>query len=125
MIYSEAESFLSGINHERQDSGYHYSGIDIDTQNLPSGNSSVWQPELTNVLSAGQFSSAPNFHSINGYIYANNPPFEMCLGDDVIWYVTLTDRRATFSTCMATVSDIRARRAMRSVSMTALAKRST
>jgi FtsP/CotA-like multicopper oxidase with cupredoxin domain len=87
MIYSEAKSFLSGINHERQDSQYQYTGIDINTQNPPSGNSSVWRPELTNVLSAGQFSSAPSFHSMNGYMYANNPPFEMCLGDDVIWYV--------------------------------------
>jgi FtsP/CotA-like multicopper oxidase with cupredoxin domain len=24
---------------------------------------------------------------INGYIYANNPPFEMCANDNVIWYL--------------------------------------
>lgn len=24
---------------------------------------------------------------LNGYIYANNPPFEMCVNDNVIWYL--------------------------------------
>lgn len=27
------------------------------------------------------------YMQLNGYIYANNPPFEMCVDDNVIWYL--------------------------------------
>lgn len=29
----------------------------------------------------------PEFYVINGFVYANNPPFQMCVDDPVIWYV--------------------------------------
>ena len=28
-----------------------------------------------------------SFYTINGYIFSNNPTYEMCLNDKVIWYV--------------------------------------
>lgn len=28
-----------------------------------------------------------SFYTINGYIFANNPVYEMCLDDNVIWYL--------------------------------------
>ncbi|KAK4997832.1 hypothetical protein LTR66_002819 [Elasticomyces elasticus] len=51
------------------------------------GNYSFWHPQLTNLNAAGGFLFAPNWNTMNGYVYANSPPFEMCLDDKVIWYV--------------------------------------
>ncbi|KAI6842417.1 Cupredoxin [Hortaea werneckii] len=58
-----------------------------NTNNLWSGNYTVWHPQLVNLAGAGQWSEAPPFHTMNGYVFSNNPPFEMCVGDNVIWYV--------------------------------------
>ena len=54
------------------------------------GNYSVWHPQvvqLQNSMGILSSSQAPAFYSLNGRIYANNDPFEMCVGDKVIWYV--------------------------------------
>ncbi|KAK3678335.1 hypothetical protein LTR78_001632 [Recurvomyces mirabilis] len=59
----------------------------IDTNNLWSGNQTVWQPQVTNLAGSGQFQGASSFYTMNGYIFANNPTFDMCLNDNVIWYV--------------------------------------
>ncbi len=53
--------------------------------NLWSGNKTVWQPQIINLVGYSQFSDAPSFYTMNGYIFANNPTFEMCLNDKVIW----------------------------------------
>ncbi|KAL2353108.1 putative multicopper oxidase [Cryomyces antarcticus] len=58
----------------------------INTDALYSGNYSVWHPQLVNLAGANQFMGAPSFYSMNGYIFANNPTYEMCLNDKVIWY---------------------------------------
>lgn len=55
------------------------------------GNQSVWQPQVTNFMAAlNQLSSnqAPTFSAHNGFIYANGPPFEVCVNDPRIWYVS-------------------------------------
>lgn len=52
-----------------------------------SGNYSIWHPQLVNLGSSGQIGSAPKFYTLNGYVFANGPSFEMCLNDKVIWYV--------------------------------------
>ncbi|KAK5121863.1 hypothetical protein LTR85_004434 [Meristemomyces frigidus] len=62
-------------------------GFSIDTNNLWSGNYSVWHPQVVNLAGAGQFEGAPSFFTMNGYIFSNNPVYEMCLSDQVIWYV--------------------------------------
>lgn len=54
---------------------------------LSSGNQTVWHPQLVNLASSGQLSNAPSFYTISGYIFANNPTYEMCVNDKVIWYV--------------------------------------
>ncbi|TKA65742.1 hypothetical protein B0A49_05267, partial [Cryomyces minteri] len=64
--------------------GGSYGAINTDT--LYSGNYSVWHPQLVNLAGANQFMGAPSFYSMNGYIFANNPTYEMCLNDKVIWY---------------------------------------
>jgi hypothetical protein len=104
MIYNEGDSFLSGQNAAALESGnsssenssYLYDSAVISSQGgnvgsvnsdiLNLGNKSVWQPQFTNIAGANRFDGAPSVHSMNGYIFANNPTFEMCLGDNVIWY---------------------------------------
>jgi len=113
MIYNEEDSFLSGQNaaalkgnsSSSAGSSPHLSGssgmtssqgsyepskgsnLGIgDSGNLSFGNKSVWQPQFTNLAGANRFNGAPMFHSMNGYVFANNPTFEMCLDDNVIWY---------------------------------------
>jgi manganese oxidase len=55
----------------------------------PPGNQSVWYPQTQNVPLTPSITTAmaANFFPINGYIFANNPPFEMCVNDAVIWYL--------------------------------------
>ncbi|KAJ6172810.1 hypothetical protein N7470_001877 [Penicillium chermesinum] len=51
-------------------------------------NMSIWYPQLINHPKTNVTTTmAPNFFPINGYIYANNPAFEMCQYDNVIWYL--------------------------------------
>lgn len=51
------------------------------------GNESIWRPQLTNHYGAEGFDDAPSFSGVNGYIYSNTPTFEMCVNDQVIWYI--------------------------------------
>lgn len=53
------------------------------------GNESVWYPQLINDPNTPQITSsmASNFFPMNGYIFASNPAFEMCVNDNVIWYL--------------------------------------
>jgi FtsP/CotA-like multicopper oxidase with cupredoxin domain len=64
-----------------------YSAESTDSTAYLSGNYSIWHPQLVNLASSGQFPTAPLFYTMNGYIFANNPTFQMCLNDKVIWYV--------------------------------------
>ncbi|CAC9888839.1 unnamed protein product, partial [Aureobasidium pullulans] len=68
MIYTESTSFLSGVNAKRLTA---LSGI------LKNSTS----------LEVNTFPPLPHFTTINGYTFSNNPVFEMCLGDKVLWYV--------------------------------------
>jgi len=84
---TEASSFLAYDNALMK-------GIDTDAStNATMSSSSVanatwWQPQLGNMPNVTLSSSqAPTFFSINGYVYAPGPAFEMCSGDDIIFYV--------------------------------------
>lgn len=59
----------------------------INPNTLYTGNYSYWHPQLVNLAGVNQFPSAPRFYSMNGYIFANNPTYEMCANDKAIWYV--------------------------------------
>ncbi|KZM24232.1 uncharacterized protein EKO05_0005797 [Ascochyta rabiei] len=86
--YEEDQSFLSSANKARLQDGNssaQYTMPQLHTTGLPSGNETVWEPQLTNFESGGQFSGAPTFFTINGYVFANTPTFEMCVDDNVIW----------------------------------------
>lgn len=89
MGYHESMSFLSGENSKKLTSNHSASTstFGMPDMNLYSANSSIWKPQMTNLGLSGRFSGAPQILSINGYFFANNPTFEMCLNDKVIWYV--------------------------------------
>lgn len=95
MQYDESDSFLSQTNMQMLTANASIKGL--DTTSMPSlthgqgyGNYSIWHPQLTNLMSAGQLSTvqAPTFSALNGLIFANNAPFEMCVNDPTIWYVS-------------------------------------
>src|SRR5690349_11848684 len=81
--YDETVSWLSSENKARLDAANATRSSKINTQGLPSGNSTVWGPQLVNFGDSRQFGAAPTFYSINGFVYANTPTFEMCLNDNV------------------------------------------
>jgi hypothetical protein len=94
-IYDENISWLSSENKARLASGNSTGGYSQQvTQGLPEGNYTVWHPQLVNFLDGRQFSAAPKWFSINGYVYGNTPVFEMCLDDNV----SLSEVRFTLMT---------------------------
>lgn len=87
MIYDESRSFLADKNAQMLGQANSSSmGHNYTSPIYGGGNQSVWQPQLTNFMSAKGFGSASSYMSINGYIFANNPTFSMCEGDKTIWY---------------------------------------
>lgn len=103
MSIDEQSSFMSQINQQLNDTTNSNGNTSVANSNAtypaaghqefqdllnPSanfGNVSIWKPQLTNLLSSGH-GNGPTFYSMNGYVLANNPPFEMCRDDKVIWY---------------------------------------
>lgn len=91
MIYKEGQSFLSAANAQRLNGNHSAEAMSskwgmLDTEHLWSGDYSSWHPQLVNMNSSYRFSGAASFHTMNGYIFANNPPFEMCQNDQAICY---------------------------------------
>lgn len=90
MNFNEANSLLSETNDRKLSNGTSGSKIKAPTpmEGEGYGNYSIWHPQITNmpgtILTAKQ---APSFHSLNGFIFNNMPSFEMCVDDNVIWYV--------------------------------------
>ncbi|KAL1963547.1 hypothetical protein VTN77DRAFT_7992 [Rasamsonia byssochlamydoides] len=92
MGFDELNAFMSGINAKKLMPDNNASSapayLDIITGNVTDNtNSSIWRPQLTNLLGSGQMDTAPTFYALNGYVFANNPIFHMCVDDPVIWYV--------------------------------------
>jgi hypothetical protein len=88
--YDEDQSFLSSANKARLQDGNSSAQNtmpQLHTTGLPNGNETVWEPQLTNFESGRRFRGAPTFFSINGYVFANTPMFEMCVDDNVCIYL--------------------------------------
>ena len=84
----ESASFLAAANAQRD--GQKNATVDYESsfsELRQYGNESVWKPQMTNLLSSTKFDAAPEFYALNGYVFGNLPTFEMCLNDEVIWYV--------------------------------------
>jgi FtsP/CotA-like multicopper oxidase with cupredoxin domain len=88
--FNEANSLLAETNDRNMSNGTSGSKPKgpMPMQGQGYGNYSIWHPQVTNmpstILTAKQ---APSFHSLNGYVFANMPSFEMCVDDNVIWYL--------------------------------------
>ncbi|KAH0345306.1 Cupredoxin, partial [Aureobasidium melanogenum] len=84
----EAKSFMAGIN--AKNAGVDTSKLQVTNQLVQpySGNESFWVPQMANspavMLSNAQ---GPIFYTMNGYVFGNGAPYEMCRNDPVIWYV--------------------------------------
>lgn len=89
MGFDESGSWLSGQNAKRLTNSTrpssNYSSVSPGIVHY--GNETFWRPQLVNLLAADKFPGAPEFYSLNGYVYSNNPVFKMCLNENVIWYV--------------------------------------
>ncbi|KAG2005071.1 hypothetical protein GB937_009028 [Aspergillus fischeri] len=101
----EWNSFLALHNVQRYLPGVQVANLSYQYPNVTDGrgNYSIWYPQFinspaTNVTPAMAANFFPTCEAnsttdtclhpqLNGYIYANNPPFEMCLLDNVIWYL--------------------------------------
>lgn len=95
MAFDERDSWMSAINNghastsgelSSANSSFSSGAINPDYLGGFTGNYSTWHPQLVNLKTSGH-GNGPTFYSMNGYIFANNPPFEMCLNDKVIWYI--------------------------------------
>lgn len=83
----ESKSFFAAENAKR--AGQNVT-VDYDksfSELMQYGNVSVWKPQMTNLLSSTKYDDAPTFYALNGMILGNLPTFEMCLNDEVIWYL--------------------------------------
>lgn len=83
----ESQSMFGAVNARREGRNATVDYEKTFSQLRPYGNESVWKPQMTTLLSSLQFDDAPTFYSMNGYVLGNLPPFEMSLGDEVIWFV--------------------------------------
>lgn len=83
----ESTSFYAAENARRAGKNVSVDYQSTFSELIQHGNQSVWRPQLTNLMSSTKYSDAPNFLSVNGLVFGNLPTFEMCLNDEVIWYV--------------------------------------
>lgn len=89
-VFDESNSFLAEANLQTYNASANLSAMAMPAMLEMSytGNASYWMPQLTNMPTVSLSSSqAPKFHTLNGWVFANNPAFEMCTDDKVIWYV--------------------------------------
>ncbi|KAH9827085.1 Multicopper oxidase [Teratosphaeria destructans] len=95
MIYNEADSWLSGENQALLHGGSSdppsaFAGPDTpgSANATGAGTYGINTTALATLWSGNQsYPAAPSFYTLSGYLFANNPTYEMCLGDPVIWYV--------------------------------------
>lgn len=84
----ESNSFLALHNVEKYLPGVKVANESSTYPEPGPGNHSLWYPQLINTPKTNVTTDiAANFFPINGYIFANNPPFEMCVNDAAIWYL--------------------------------------
>jgi FtsP/CotA-like multicopper oxidase with cupredoxin domain len=94
MQYDESNSFMSQTNKQAlapdTSSSPGQSSMPMPALGQGYGNYSIWHPQVVNLMSSNQLNAtqAPTFSSLNGLVYANNAPFEVCVNDPTIWYVS-------------------------------------
>lgn len=89
-IFDESMSFLAETNLAMYNTSANASSsaTPATLETDYAGNMSYWKPQLTNMPTVSLSSTqAPSFYTLNGYVLANSPSFDMCTDDRVIWYV--------------------------------------
>ncbi|KAK9320601.1 Cupredoxin [Lipomyces orientalis] len=91
VLYSDNQewnSFLALHNAQKYLPGFKAENLTSEYPMPGSGNKSYWYPQMINTPQTNIDNTvAADFMLMNGYVFANGPPFEMCLGDSVIWYL--------------------------------------
>ncbi|KAK9384413.1 Cupredoxin [Lipomyces mesembrius] len=91
VLYSDNQewnSFLALQNVKKYLPGFKVKNLTSEYPIPGSENKSYWYPQMTNTPKTNIDSTvAANFFPMNGYVFGNGPPFEMCLGDSTIWYL--------------------------------------
>ncbi|KAK9371541.1 Cupredoxin [Lipomyces chichibuensis] len=91
VLYSDNQewnSFLALQNVKKYLPGFKAKNLTSEYPIPGSANKSYWYPPMINTPKTNIDSTvAANFFPMNGYVFANGPPFEMCLGDSAIWYL--------------------------------------
>ncbi|KAE8453962.1 hypothetical protein EG329_007738 [Mollisiaceae sp. DMI_Dod_QoI] len=88
--FDETQSFLASTNQIMYGNATNASSnaIPVTLEHNYSGNTSFWKPQLTNMPTVTLSSTqAPQWYTLNGAVFSNLPPFEMCTDDRAIWYV--------------------------------------
>lgn len=88
--FDESMSFLAEANLRMYNSSANASSMAMPAllEMNHAGNESYWRPQLTNMPTVSlSTTQAPGFYTLNGWVLANNPSFDMCTDDPVIWYV--------------------------------------
>lgn len=83
----ESKSLLAAVNARREGRQVTVDYEDTFSDLRQYGNHTVWKPQMTSLLSSLEFSDAPTFFAMNGYVLGNIPSFEVSLGDEIIWFV--------------------------------------
>ena len=82
-VSSWANSNTSSEGNQRMGGSMQFQDLLSPTANY--GNRSIWESQITNLLSSS-WNDAPTWDSVNGFVLSNNPIYDMCVDDDVIWY---------------------------------------
>ena len=84
-IFDETLSFMAEVNAKYKNISAG-SPMPVMLGSNFSGNQSFWMPQLTNMPTITlNATSAPQWYSVNGWVFANNPAFEMCQGEQATW----------------------------------------
>ena len=84
-VFDETLSFMAEVNAKYKNISAG-SPMPVMLGSNFSGNQSFWMPQLTNMPTITlNATSAPQWYSVNGWVFANNPAFEMCQGEQATW----------------------------------------
>lgn len=85
--FDESMSFLASTNAKMYGNSTNSSetAMTVTLEHSYSGNMSFWKPQLVNMSTVSLSSTqAPQFYTLNGRVFSNLAPFEMCTDDKAI-----------------------------------------
>lgn len=88
--FDESMSFLASTNAKIYGNSTNMSSnaMPVTLEHNYSGNMSFWKSQLTNMPTVSLSSTqAQQFYTLNGRVFSNLAPFELCTDDRAIWYI--------------------------------------